>query len=93
MLTISGYPADIHWTRTDCSTICQERKKLRVNLKPIQEQVVVIVGANSDIERETALQFAERGVKVVVAGRSLPALTELVREIELDGSICYNNQK
>jgi NAD(P)-dependent dehydrogenase (short-subunit alcohol dehydrogenase family) len=56
-----------------------------LNLKPIQEQVVVIVGANSGIGRETALQFAERGAKVVIAGRSLPALTELVNEIQSRG--------
>jgi NAD(P)-dependent dehydrogenase (short-subunit alcohol dehydrogenase family) len=45
----------------------------------------VIVGANSGIGRETALQFAERGAKVVIAGRSLPALTELVNEIQSRG--------
>lgn len=37
------------------------REELLVKLKPIQEQVVVVVGANSGIGRETALQFAERG--------------------------------
>ena len=56
-----------------------------MKLKPIHEQVVVVVGANSGIGRETALQFAERGAQVVAAGRSLPALTELVREIESGG--------
>lgn len=56
-----------------------------LNLKPINEQVVVVVGANSGIGRETALRFAERGAKVVVAGRSLPALTELVHEIQSRG--------
>lgn len=56
-----------------------------MKLKPIREQVVVVVGANSGIWRETALQFAERGAKVVVAGRSLPALDDLVHEIQLRG--------
>src|SRR5215217_1323201 len=56
-----------------------------MNLKPIHEQVVVVVGANSGIGRETALRFAERGAKVVISGRSLPALTELVDEIQLRG--------
>jgi NAD(P)-dependent dehydrogenase (short-subunit alcohol dehydrogenase family) len=56
-----------------------------LNLKPINEQVVVVVGANSGIGRETALRFAERGAKVIVAGRSLPALTELVNEIQSRG--------
>src|SRR5215216_3186380 len=56
-----------------------------MNLKPIHEQVVVVVGANSGIGRATALRFAERGAKVVVSGRSLLALTELVRHIEQMG--------
>jgi NAD(P)-dependent dehydrogenase (short-subunit alcohol dehydrogenase family) len=56
-----------------------------VKLKPIHEQVVVVVGATSGIGRETALQFAERGARVVAAGRSLPALTELAREIQRTG--------
>ena len=58
-----------------------------MNLKPIHEQVVVIVGANSGIGRETALRFAERGAKVVAAGRSLSALTELVDEIQSRGGL------
>src|ERR1044071_4486771 len=56
-----------------------------MKLKPIHEQVVVVVGATSGIGRETALQFAERGAKVVVAGRSLPALQELANEIQSRG--------
>jgi NADPH:quinone reductase-like Zn-dependent oxidoreductase len=39
-------------------------------LKPISEQVVVVFGASSGIGRETAIQFAKRGAKVVVAARS-----------------------
>jgi NAD(P)-dependent dehydrogenase (short-subunit alcohol dehydrogenase family) len=62
-----------------------EITEFKLNLKPIDEQVVVVVGANSGIGRETALRFAERGAKVVVAGRSLPSLTELVHQIELAG--------
>ena len=62
--------------------LSSERKELRVKLKSIHEQVVVIVGANSGIGRETAVQFAKRGAKVVVARRSLPALEELVHEIQ-----------
>jgi len=53
--------------------------------KPIHEQVVVVVGANSGIGRETVLRFAERGAKVVAAGRSLPALTELANEVHMRG--------
>lgn len=56
-----------------------------MKLKPIQEQVVVVVGASSGIGRETALRFAERGAKVVVAARGEPGLSSLVGEIASRG--------
>jgi NAD(P)-dependent dehydrogenase (short-subunit alcohol dehydrogenase family) len=52
-----------------------------MKLKPIDRQVVVVVGASSGIGRETALQFAKRGAKVVVAARSESGLASLVAEI------------
>lgn len=52
-----------------------------MQLKPINEQAVVITGAASGIGRECALRFAERGAKVVAAARSGAALTSLVDEI------------
>lgn len=54
-------------------------------LKPLSEQVVVIIGASSGIGRESALQCAARGAKVVVAARSEPGLVSLVEEIEAAG--------
>lgn len=56
-----------------------------MQLKPIHEQVVVIMGASSGIGRETALQFARRGAKVVVSARSIEGLTTLLDEIEQQG--------
>lgn len=53
-----------------------------VKLKPIDQQVVVIVGASSGIGRETALRFADKGARVIVAGRSQPELQRLVDEIQ-----------
>jgi NAD(P)-dependent dehydrogenase (short-subunit alcohol dehydrogenase family) len=53
----------------------------QIKLKPIQDQVVVVVGASSGIGRETARQFAQRGAKVVASSRSIPGLTTLVDEI------------
>lgn len=50
-------------------------------LKPISEQVVVVFGASSGIGRETAIQFAKRGAKVVVAARSEAGLLSLVESI------------
>jgi len=56
-----------------------------MQLKPINQQVVVVVGASSGIGRETALQFAKKGARVVVAARSQPALESLVAEIRDSG--------
>jgi NAD(P)-dependent dehydrogenase (short-subunit alcohol dehydrogenase family) len=56
-----------------------------MRLKPIQEQVVVIIGASSGIGRETALRCAARGAKVVAAARGEPGLASLVDEITTSG--------
>lgn len=56
-----------------------------MQLKPIAQQVVAVVGASSGIGRETALQFAKRGAKVVVAARSQSGLESLVEEIRHAG--------
>jgi NAD(P)-dependent dehydrogenase (short-subunit alcohol dehydrogenase family) len=56
-----------------------------MRLKPVEEQVVVLMGASSGIGRETALRFAERGAKVVVSARSEKGLTSLVEEIQVKG--------
>lgn len=56
-----------------------------MQLKPIAQQVVVIIGASSGIGRETALRFAARGAKVVVASRGEEGLKTLVDEIARRG--------
>lgn len=56
-----------------------------MQLKPINQQVVVVVGASSGIGRETALQFARRGASLVVSARSEPGLESLVDEIRRSG--------
>jgi NAD(P)-dependent dehydrogenase (short-subunit alcohol dehydrogenase family) len=61
-----------------------------MQLKPIGQQVIAIVGASSGIGRDTAVKFAERGAKVVVAARSEPGLKSLVDEIKnLGGEATY----
>jgi NAD(P)-dependent dehydrogenase (short-subunit alcohol dehydrogenase family) len=57
----------------------------RPRLKSLHEQVVVILGASSGIGRESALRFAAKGAKVIVAARSEPGLRSLVEEIEHAG--------
>lgn len=59
-----------------------------MQLKPIAQQVVVVVGASSGIGREAALRFAGQGAKVIVAARSEPGLLSLVNEIQqIGGSV------
>lgn len=56
-----------------------------IQLKPINQQVVAVVGASSGIGRSTALEFAKRGAKVVVSARSESGLASLVEEISQFG--------
>lgn len=56
-----------------------------VNLKPIDQQVMVITGASSGIGLATAQLAAKRGAKLVLAARSDDALDEIVRRIAADG--------
>ena len=56
-----------------------------MKLKPINEQVVVLVGASSGIGRAAALKFAQRGARVVVAARGAEGLRSLVEEIRSGG--------
>jgi NAD(P)-dependent dehydrogenase (short-subunit alcohol dehydrogenase family) len=51
------------------------------NHKPINQQVIAIVGASSGIGRETARKFAQRGAKLAVSARSQTGLASLVEEI------------
>jgi NAD(P)-dependent dehydrogenase (short-subunit alcohol dehydrogenase family) len=56
-----------------------------MQLKPVEDQVVALMGASSGIGRETALRFAERGAKVVVSARGKEGLNSLVEEIRGKG--------
>jgi NAD(P)-dependent dehydrogenase (short-subunit alcohol dehydrogenase family) len=56
-----------------------------MQLKPINQQVVAVVGASSGIGREAALEFAKRGAKLVVSARSESKLASLVDEIRSFG--------
>jgi NAD(P)-dependent dehydrogenase (short-subunit alcohol dehydrogenase family) len=54
---------------------------MMMRLKPVEEQVVVVMGASSGIGREKALRFAERGARVVVSARGKVGLDSLAEEI------------
>jgi NAD(P)-dependent dehydrogenase (short-subunit alcohol dehydrogenase family) len=56
-----------------------------MNLKPINQQVVVIAGGTSGIGRAAALEFAARGAKVVIGGRSTAATETLAHDIQRRG--------
>jgi len=56
-----------------------------MQLKPISQQIVAVVGASSGIGRLTALEFATKGAKVVVSARSQEGLETLVKEIQSQG--------
>ena len=58
---------------------------MKIRLKPLDQQVVVVLGASSGIGRASALRLAARGAKLVVAARSESALTSLVQEITTAG--------
>ena len=57
-----------------------------MRLKPVEQQVIAVVGASSGIGRETALRFARRGAKVVVSARGESGLRSLVDEIRSEGA-------
>jgi NADP-dependent 3-hydroxy acid dehydrogenase YdfG len=56
-----------------------------VNLKPLDQQVVVITGASSGICLATALAAAHQGASVVLAARSGDTLDDIVGEINAEG--------
>lgn len=55
------------------------------NLKPLNEQVMVITGASSGIGLATALAAAQAGAKVVLAARNTQALARIEKKIKKDG--------
>jgi short-subunit dehydrogenase len=57
----------------------------RPELKPINEQVIVVTGASSGIGLATAQEAAKRGAKLVLAARSEQTLRELVERINAAG--------
>ena len=56
-----------------------------MRLKPIAEQVAVVMGASSGMGRLSALRLAERGARVVISARGEPGLRSVVDEIRSKG--------
>jgi NADP-dependent 3-hydroxy acid dehydrogenase YdfG len=59
---------------------------MRMKLKRLDEQVIVITGASSGIGEATARLLAERGARVVVGARRTERLERLVAEITKAGA-------
>ena len=59
---------------------------MKIKLKPLQEQVIVITGASSGIGLVTARMAAKRGAKLVLAARNEAALQQLTEEINQTGT-------
>ena len=60
---------------------------MAIHLRPLHEQVVVVVGATSGIGRETAMRFADRGARLLVTARDTDALDELTSELRRRGAL------
>jgi NAD(P)-dependent dehydrogenase (short-subunit alcohol dehydrogenase family) len=58
---------------------------MKMRLKPLHEQVVVLVGATSGIGRETAFRMSERGARLVLSARSEIELDDLVEQLQRRG--------
>lgn len=57
---------------------------MRIRLKPLRDQVVVITGATSGVGLATARKAAARGARLVLAARNDETLAELVDELGAD---------
>ncbi|MBX9679895.1 MAG: SDR family NAD(P)-dependent oxidoreductase [Gemmataceae bacterium] len=58
---------------------------MKVSLKPLRQQVMVITGASSGIGLATARMAAKQGARLVLASRNANALADIVRQIESEG--------
>ncbi len=56
---------------------------MRLTLKPLAEQVLVITGASSGIGLATARAAAAEGARLVLAARNTEALEEIARELDV----------
>jgi short-subunit dehydrogenase len=54
---------------------------MKYDLKPIEQQVIVITGASSGIGLVTARMAAQRGARVVIAARSEESLREIANQL------------
>lgn len=58
---------------------------MKIKLKPLDEQVIVITGASSGIGLATAYEAADKGARLVLAARSEDDLARITEEINKKG--------
>src|SRR5215208_1765039 len=58
---------------------------MKIRLKPLEEQVIVITGASSGIGLATAREAARRGARVVLTARNKSALKDVTKRIVAEG--------
>ncbi len=58
---------------------------MKISLKPLKQQVIVITGASSGIGLATALAAAKKGAKLVLAARNREALADIEEHIKSNG--------
>jgi short-subunit dehydrogenase len=73
------------WPAGNISIQQRKERSMRVKLKPVSEQVIVITGASSGIGLATARAAAKAGAKVVLAARNAEALFNIEQEIRAAG--------
>src|SRR5690606_11092057 len=59
---------------------------MKLNLKPLKDQTIVITGASSGIGRATAREAARRGARLVLVSRNKEALEELTEDLKSQGA-------
>lgn len=61
---------------------------MKITLKPLKDQVIIITGASSGVGLATARMAARQGATVVAVARNEDALRHLTEEINKMGGIC-----
>ena len=67
------------------SRVANREQSMKLKLKPLRDQVMVVTGASSGIGAATARMAAERGAKVVLVGRQEEALNSVMNDIVRSG--------